>query len=378
MDTTCVYCDEAIQTFRNNGTLRCGHHAHISCLVEHVVTQEDTECPFCQVDCSVGMESDPHGFNCAMCEETDSDEGMETEAEMETETEMETEMEIEEREYSQADEPNEPMQVNEAAQTSWEEVADAVREENNRAFEEMVNNDYDMALQPDFNEDELSDIETVSELNSDDEDIVNELAEIMADESDDENNDENDEEGQVLFIDVYGNVTEQPDTLNELNLQNHPHIVNGRDIFSSNNGNAEEHNHYLIDNNLKIWKKLGDDNYYKFAMVSSVSGELGFVKLNQYTTESEEHVACSYDGIHCDWDFYSKVEFNHFGSMMPRQGNYRRSHVNTNDHEGLLWFEPDNNPGDFICIGMYADSMGYKGPILFENRFELIRDIDVY
>ena len=145
-----------------------------------------------------------------MCEETDSGEDTETEAEMETETE--------EREYSQADEPNEPMQVNnEAAQTSWEEVApgvwlgnmsamaDAVQEENNRAFEEMANNDYDMALQPDFNEDELSDIETVSELNSDDEDIVNELVEIMADESDyennDENNDENNEEGQVLFID---------------------------------------------------------------------------------------------------------------------------------------------------------------------------------
>ena len=361
MDTTCVYCDEAIQTFRNNGTLRCGHHAHISCLVEHVITQEDTECPFCHVDCSVGMESDPHGFNCAMCEETESEDGMETESE-------------DGEEYSQADEVSELIQINESRQTNWEEVADAVREENNREFEEMANNHYDLAMQPDFNEDELSDIETVSELNSDDEDIVNELMEIMADESEESD----DEEGKVLFINAYGNVVEQPDTLNELNLQNHPHITNGRDIFSSNNGNAEEQNHYLIDNNLKIWKKLGDDNYYKFAMVSSVSGDLGFVKINQFTTESEEYVACSYDGINCDWDFYSKVEFNHFGSIMPRQGNYRRSHVNANDHEGLLWFEADNNPGDFICIGMYADSMGYKGPIIFENRFELIRDIDVF
>ena len=115
MDTHCVYCDEVIATFRNNGTLRCGHHAHISCIMEHITRINDVECPSCHVDCSIGMDHDPHGFHYREEDEEDAD-------------------------YSQAD-----------------EIAADFED-----FEELNNDQYDLALQVDVSdiEDEETDEET--------------------------------------------------------------------------------------------------------------------------------------------------------------------------------------------------------------------------
>ena len=193
MDTHCVYCDEVIATFRNNGTLRCGHHAHISCIMEHITRINDVECPSCHVDCSIGMDHDPHGFHYREEDEEDAD-------------------------YSQAD-----------------EIAADFED-----FEELNNDQYDLALQVDVSDiedeetDEETDVETdeATGVETDEEetfntiDVMNHAVQLISNVSiilDDENQpyhveEYNAEEGCIEFINTSGDVVMQPETLVEFNI----------------------------------------------------------------------------------------------------------------------------------------------------------------
>ena len=75
----------------------------------------------------------------------------------------------------------------------------------------------------------------------------------------------------------------------------------------------------------------------------------------------------------CDWDFCVDVNITKYAGIMPKYGNYRRSIIDDCEKmEGALWFEPDSNPGDFICIGIYYGN----SPYILKSRHELIANCD--
>ena len=111
----------------------------------------------------------------------------------------------------------------------------------------------------------------------------------------------------------------------------------------------------IVDDNESIGHK-----YVKYLM---------FINDSDETNEILEMQECQ----KCDWDFCVDVNMSNYAGYMPKYGNYRRSILDDCEKmEGALWFEPDSNPGDFICIGIYYGN----NPYILKSRHELIANCD--
>ena len=377
---SCCYCDEAITTYVNNATLRCGHNAHVSCIVSALMQDhQNCECPTCHVDISVGMDSDYHGFHTDLFGEDEIETMDETSDVQEQEQEQEQEQD-DLRNFGIDTQNLSAILGDLSLQTDVDSDEDMEEDGDDESFlddlERMEDDYVDI-----FDDEAYQGCQTICDETDDDvmEDVdeAGEEDEYGDEETDDETIDEDEEEGSLCFYDERGNRIPDSqvhtDSISGFNEEDY-NASNPDDIFYS------EHQ-YVINSDYIIWVWSDSlQGYVRYAHIMTIVDENDntshkYVKYLMFINDSDEtnEILDMQECQKCDWDFCVDVKITKYAGIMPKYGNYRRSIIDDCEKmEGALWFEPDSNPGDFICIGIYYGNI----PYILKSRHELIANCD--